>query len=134
MLTFVAALPSLIEQIEEITDSEVAFRYGYQYRMIDYLTRLAYNLVLSFVGLLLGAAILKRQKWAWFINIGLQSLIIFVQIASGFFLTANESGGYVGFDSEVGRYSSIFFSAVTLYMLSRKDVRGYFQIMIKKTE
>jgi hypothetical protein len=134
MLTFVAALPSLIEQIEEITDSEVAFRYGYQYRMIDYLTRLAYNLVLSFVGLLLGAAILKRQNWAWFINIGLQSLIIFVQIASGFFLTANESGGYVGFDSEVGRYSSIFFSAVTLYTLSRKDVRGYFQIMIKKTE
>jgi hypothetical protein len=129
ILTFVAVLPSLVEQVSSMFTSEVAFTYDY--RMIDFLSRLGYNTVLLLAGLIVGSALLNRQKWAWFVNIGLQPAIIFVQLASGLYLAANETGSYVGFDSSVGRYLSIIISGTVLYLQSRGDVRGYFQMATK---
>ena len=103
---------------------EVAFKYPSPDRpQLDIgtyfdLYALVYStyVIVFIIGVMTGIAILRKQHWAWFVGIGLHALAVVVYSIVLWlmpFYSLNE------------QLASIMISLVSLYLLSRPDVRNY---------
>ena len=84
---------------------------------------------LSAYSILACFGILLRQKWGWFLTIPLHIIVFAVHLAASISLGQTIEQGLIGsFDGSAGRYASMVISLVSLYFLSRKDVRVFLAV------
>ena len=123
ILTIAAITPTFVSYF--VRDPlEVAFKYPSPNRpQLDIGTYFAVGamvyatrVIVFIIGVMTGIAILRKQRWAWFAGIGLHALAVVVYGVGLWlmpFYSANE------------QFASITISLVSLYLLSRSDVRNY---------
>lgn len=132
VLTFFAVIPPMAEQVaERFTHNplEVAFVYPpYPPRpIIDAFLNFLIDIPLLSVSIISGIGLVKHQRWAWFVALGLYFAVFSVHLAASVSIGYDTTGqGFVGsFDGSTGRYASLVISFVSLYLLSRREVRAY---------
>jgi len=131
ILTFAAVVPPFAEQFKR-DPLEIAFVYPPR-PIIDVFSYLLIDIPLFLVSIIAGIGLIKRQRWAWFVAIGLYSLVFSIHLAACITLGRDSAGtGFMGsFDGTYGRYASIAISLIAFYLLSRNDVRTYLMPLTK---
>jgi hypothetical protein len=107
---------------------EVSFVYPQPDRpRLEIVTYLDLQIVLiatqlgSFViSIITAVAIFKRQKWAWFVGIGVHSLIATMYLVAVYLLPPYGTND---------RTATILIAGASLYLLSRRDVKTYLKII-----
>lgn len=123
ILTFLALMPALVKEFAR-DPLEVSFVYpspdrprlesGTYYALV--ISIFLSQAVLFIVSMITGIGFLKKQRWSWFFGIGLHALVVVVYGVALWLVppyTTND------------RLASMAISLVSLYLLSRQDVRNY---------
>lgn len=134
ILTFVAVIPPFAE---EFTNHRFEVSFVYPPRpIIDLFFYLLIDIPLLLVCIISGIGLAKRQRWAWFLAIGAHITVFSVHTLASITIGPDSTGsGIAGsFEGSTGRYAAILISLVALYLLSRKDVRGYIREQAEKTK
>lgn len=90
---------------------------------------------LSAFSILACFGILLREKWGWFLAILVHMSVFVVHLAASLSVGPGSIDyGLIGsFDASAGRYASMLISLISLYLLSRRDVREHFRSVAKAT-
>jgi hypothetical protein len=113
-----------------VNPNEVSFVYPRPDRpLLDVATYLVLGasillsqVVLFIFSIIIGIGILQKQRWAWFVGIGLPVAALFVYLLAVVLLPP-----YATKD----RLASIVISLVSLFLLSTRDVRAYLMPLTK---
>lgn len=111
-------MPYLVEKLSR-DPLEVAFRYPRIDPAADFFLNYFVFIIqgVTFVGAIVtDIALLKKHYWAWFFGLGLHILVITAHMVA---ISLNP------YYDTYGKSALIMISAFSLYLLSRKDVRGY---------
>ena len=125
ILTFAAVVPPFAEQFTR-NPGEVAFVYPTRLAMgtyFDFHALISATQVILFViGIMTGIAILKKQRWAWFLGLGLSALAVVVYGLALWLLPPYTTNA---------RLASMAIGLASLYLLSRTDVTTYLMPLTK---
>ena len=126
VLTLIAVMPPMIEVLAGMFSREIAFAYPPR-PIIEPFIYFLIDIPLLLVCIISGIGLFKRQRWSWFVAIGLHVVVFSVHVAACITVGPDATGrGFIGsFDGSYGRYASISISLISLYFLSRKDVRNH---------
>jgi uncharacterized membrane protein YedE/YeeE len=127
ILTFLVLSPALVAYFSR-DPLEVSFAYPRPDRpKLELVTIFGLQAILfgtqlgSFViSIMTAVAIFKKQRWAWFVGIGVHVLITTVYLIAVYLLPP-----YVTND----RIATIVIAGTSLYLLSRREVRTYLKIL-----
>lgn len=138
VLTFISVIPPIAEQWAErfIHPLEVAFVYGTAPHpvIVDFLTFLI-DITLLSVCMISGIGLVKRQRWAWFVALGLYVAVFSVHLVASIWVGYDQMGQIVSsrFVGSYGLYASMVISLAALCLLLKKDVRIYLLSVPKKS-
>jgi len=129
ILTFIAVIPPVVER----TPLETAFVYGTPSTtpLIDSIAYFVFFVSLFFVSIVASIAVFRQQRWAWFLAIALHMAVFAFHLAASISIGRDSNDlGFIGsFDGSAGKYASMLISLVSLYLLSRKDVRTFLTVI-----
>ena len=88
------------------------------------------------VSIISGIGLVKRQRWAWFVALGLYVAVLSVHLVASISVGYDTTGQIVAsrFGGSYGLYASLMISLVALYLLSRKDVRTYLLSIVNNSD
>lgn len=106
---------------------------------IDSMSFLLIDMGLSVFAIMACIGILTRQKWSWFLAIALHSVVFVIHFTASIWVLPNSTSGDLSYaiapdKIEYSSYliASIMISLISLYLLSRRDVREYFRGAVKQ--
>lgn len=80
----------------------------------------ASQLGLFVLSIMTGVAILQKQRWAWYVGIGVHVVLLSVYLVAVYLLPPYATND---------RIASMVIGGASLYLLSREDVRTYLKVI-----